>query len=368
MRIGLIQLPETEQGFYASYISHLLTEYAQWLGYKLVTIHTIKEIPQDKDNTLFIIENENAGLQKLFFERHVQHLLQHIGCEICINLTRYFFKKINLPHLFVLQEINLLNKGKKNFLASIIPSSKERNTKIFSSGMQLLAYAHCAKENFEAMHPGFSMPVQIVPFTASPEMKALEWPDRVLIKAQYAGNREYFLCMGDGDEAMYIEILKGFSKFKKWQQSSMQLVLVLDETDWLESFLEKLITYRYKEDVVIIREINETQLAGLFAAAYSFIHASRQQENLEAVVSALQCAMPLICMDLPTYREYAGESALYLEGFMAMEVSKHLIGIYKNENFRAQMAQVARDTAYRYNQETEKVNLWRFLESLIIQP
>ncbi len=361
MRIGLIELAANERGYYAAYLSSLLTDYALWLGYRVHTLHTIKDIPVEKENTVYLITKEQAGLQPLFFEKHVRLLLEHAGINCCLNLTGHYFKKIKQAQIFALQDIHLLVPEKHSFFSRLYSSKKENTLQKFPAGMQALAYAETVKETCCTLQPSVS--IQVVPFTASPEMKELEWPDKILVKAQYAGNKEYFLCMGDVAEAEFIEIIKGFSKFKKWQQSSMQLVLVLDDTAWLETFMEKLKSYRYKDDLVIIQEINETQLAGLFASAYGFLHASLTAENLEPIVSSLQCAVPLICMDLPAYREYAGESALYMESLTLTEVSKHLIGLYKNENYKSQMAAHARTAVVRYQRETEKVNLWKILET-----
>ena len=48
-----------------------------------------------------------------------------------------------------------------------------------------------------------------------------------MIKAMQADNNEYFISiLKDDNEEDFTLLLRAFSKFKKWQQSSMKLLLL----------------------------------------------------------------------------------------------------------------------------------------------
>lgn len=355
MRIAIIQNPEEICSEYAGYISGLLADYATWLGYEICMIDSIKELHQKSANCIFILEVKSSWLPHFFVENKIALQFKKSAIDVTINLTSKYYDKIS-PQVITLDE-EIFNRNKKNFHLA----KKKINDE---SAFAIITYAHSEKEKLDAILPGLNKDVQVIPFTAPGEFKAFEWPEKVLIKSQYAANKEYFLCLGDESETLLLEVLKGFSKFKKWQQSSMQLIIVMDETDWLESFLEKLNTYRYKDDVQIIREINPSQLASIFASAYVFLHITNIAEKIEPFVAAMQCGIPVICLDTPVLHEYGGDAALYMSVIDMVEISKNMIGIYKNEIHKSQMEKSAKEAAQKFKLDDVSKKLWLMVESL----
>lgn len=359
MCILIIQDPAETIEDYAAYISTLITDYAKWLGYEILYIDTLKNLNEKKDNCIFVLQNLKTSLPGFLFEKKIAAHFKKAGIDLFINLTEKFRANMNLPQIMGMDE-NIFTRNKKKFISTY----KNKNGK---NHLTLMTFADSEKEKLKTFTKENNIEVIQIPFTASNEFKTFEWPDKVLIKAQYAGNKEYFLCLGAENGSLLLEVLKGFSKFKKWQQSSMQLILVMDETAWLDNFLEKLKSYRYTNDVQIIREINLSQLSCLFASAYSFIHATKVTENLEPIVSAMQCSIPVICTDTPAFREYAGDAALYMPAFDAAEISKNMIGVYKNEIYKAQMEKSAQEESLKYNRDEVSKKLWMLMESLAVK-
>ncbi len=356
MRILIIQNTDETISDYAEYISGLITDYAKWLGYEIIHIDTLKSLNKKKDNCIFVLQNLKTSLPGFLLEKKMAAHFKKAGIDLSINLTEKFQANIDLPQIMGMDE-NIFTRNKKKFNSTYKKSNGKNH-------LTLITFAGSEKEKLKTFTKENNIEVIQIPFTASNEFKTFEWPDKVLIKAQYAGNKEYFLCLGGENESLLLEVLKGFSKFKKWQQSSMQLILVMDATDWLDSFLEKLKNYRYKDDVQIIRDINISQLACLFAAAYSFIHATNVPENLEPLVTAMQCSIPIICTDTPVLREYASEAALYMPVFDAAEISKNMIGVYKNEIYKTQMENSAKESSQKYKRDEVSKKIWLLIESL----
>lgn len=357
MRILIIQNPAETIKDYAAYISTLITDYATWLGYEIIHTNSFKNIKDKKDNCIFVLTYLHSW--DFLFDKKLALVFKKSGIDVMINLIKTSRLKNNPPRIVAIDD-EIYSKTNRKFLSA---TKKAK----FNNEITFITYAKSEKEKFKLFATGNEVDVQLVPFTASGEFKTFEWPDKVLIKAQYSGNKEYFLCLGQENEAQLLEVLKGFSKFKKWQQSSMQLILVVDESGWLDNFIEKLKSYRYTNDVQIIRDINLSQLACLFAAAYSFIHATNIPENIEPLVSAMQCSIPAICTDIPVFREYAGDAALYMPVFEAAEISKHMIGVYKNEIYKTRMEKSALEASQQYKRDDVSKKLWQLLEPLAVK-
>jgi glycosyltransferase involved in cell wall biosynthesis len=98
----------------------------------------------------------------------------------------------------------------------------------------------------------------------------MEWEEKEKIKEEYAGGTEYFLFTGDIYPPDHlITLLKAFSYFKKWQQSNMKLIMAGPANRKTEKLKEKLATYKYREDVIIIENPDPQTIQELTGAAYA---------------------------------------------------------------------------------------------------
>lgn len=171
---------------------------------------------------------------------------------------------------------------------------------------------------------------------------ALSWTETESIRTQHTGGREYFLFTGDIDGPhRLIELLKAFSLFKKRQQSNMQLVIAGYATEWTDVFEEKLVSYKYRADVALLREPGWEETVRLAAAAYAMVYPSVSDVLPLAPLLALQAGVPVIASDIPAVRgltsaaEWVDNSRLE-EGF-----SQAMMLLYKDEAHKQQLVRKA---------------------------
>lgn len=109
----------------------------------------------------------------------------------------------------------------------------------------------------------------------------MEWEEREQLKEKYAGGTEYFLYTGPiYPPDPLITLLKAFSHFKKWQQSNMKLVLAGAANRKTKKLKDKLGTYKYREDVLIIENPDPGITQELTAAAYAPVYLQENEEEL----------------------------------------------------------------------------------------
>jgi glycosyltransferase involved in cell wall biosynthesis len=185
-----------------------------------------------------------------------------------------------------------------------------------------------------------------------------------MIKAQHADNKEYFVSViDDTDVDSFILVLQAFSKFKKWQQSSMQL-LVLPKFESLDAAIKaKHKTYKYREDVRLIEGIEEKQVADIIASAYAFIHMAMANAHLLILSVAMQCSLPVISFEDDDVKEYVANAGLYCTEKNAGSLGNILIQLYKDENLHAQLKEAAKMQASNLSREKCQDKLWQLLET-----
>ncbi|MES1224189.1 MAG: glycosyltransferase, partial [Bacteroidota bacterium] len=150
--------------------------------------------------------------------------------------------------------------------------SEEHTLKSGAEGGRLVLFLSNDKEQPKNTS-AYGWPVTVIKPACRNVINELPWAEAESIKTQYTGGRSFFLFAGNiSDQHQLIELLKSFSVFKKWQQSNMQLVIAGYTTGETEAFEEKLQHYKYKSDVVLLKDVEETEIAKLIAASYTVVY------------------------------------------------------------------------------------------------
>ena len=181
--------------------------------------------------------------------------------------------------------------------------------------------------------------INLLPITPSSEIYPLDYNLQQMYKGTHAGGTEYFLSVANENKSS-IELLQAFSQFKKWQKSNMKLLLV-PSNGIQRSFLEeKLRTYKYRTDVMVVPAgLTVHNWYQLISSAYATVLLA---DGAPAYLMALEAAK-------------AGVSVIALGSFakaMHMEdmvtaypettpsfIAEALLLVYKNEKIKAERSQ-----------------------------
>lgn len=171
----------------------------------------------------------------------------------------------------------------------------------------------------------------ILPIAPPPVFTPAEWQIREDIKSQYADGSEYFVFYAPAATAAdLLCLLKAFSVFKKWQKSSMKLVMI----NPADALLPDMETYRYRVDVTFLRQLAVTEIAQVTAGAWCQVHPVAGDTLGMSVLQALHCEVPVITISSPALQETGGEACLYTEQDDFNAIGQEMIRIYKDEALR----------------------------------
>jgi glycosyltransferase involved in cell wall biosynthesis len=192
----------------------------------------------------------------------------------------------------------------------------------------------------------------------------LSWFEREQVKEGYADGREYFLFTGGvHPRKNLLNLLKAFSLFKKWQQSNMKL-LVAGRLAWqYEDVLDKLKTYKYRDDVVMLGYISDEQLAKITASAYALVYPSFFEGFGLPILEAMQCEVPVITSHTSSMPEIGGSAALYADPSDPETIAKHMLNLYRNESQRIALTEAGKLQAAKFSWEKSAGELWEIIET-----
>jgi glycosyltransferase involved in cell wall biosynthesis len=117
-------------------------------------------------------------------------------------------------------------------------------------------------------------------------------------------------------------------------------LIVIGRLAWqYADLIEKLKTYKYREDVVMLNYVSDEQLAKITASAYALVYPSFFEGFGLPILEAMQSATPVICSNTSSMPETAADAALLADPNSPEDIAKQMLAIYKDETLRDELVQ-----------------------------
>jgi glycosyltransferase involved in cell wall biosynthesis len=231
--------------------------------------------------------------------------------------------------------------------------------KFLQKAKKILTVSEFSKQDILLHYPVAVNKVSVVHGAAREGFDPLDWGSKDATKASYADGREYFLFVGGvHPRKNLMNLLKAFSLFKKWQHSNMKL-LVVGRLAWqYGDIVEKLKTYKYREDVVMLNYVSDYTLTQLTASAYALVYPSFFEGFGLPILEAMQSGVPVITSNTSSMPEIASEAALFASPDDPDAIAKQLLLIYKDESAREKLIEAGKLRADSFSWDDTTNKFW----------
>ena len=363
MRIALIHHSDDLTNDYAAYLAALLDEMAEKNEYVIKDYgHLLRarESLKEENVLLHIIIPASSNFSlKYWYGFKLARIFKKYKLDIVLCLYGTCTSS-PLKQLLIFPDKILAEQNTERPLWQQFASSKLQNSiKVAAS---VITYSAAAGETLKLLAAAPDIKVMLVPYTAPPLFVPMEWHNRLYIKSRFAENKEYFISiLPDNDEKIFTDLLKAFSKFKKWQQSGMKLILLPKEEAFSRAIEEKLETYKYRDDIKLVNDAEKKDIADLIAAAYALLHMPANDADLWPVTLALQCNVPVISYSTASIAEYCGDALLPANENSFEAFADALIQLYKDETLKTKMCDAAVLKTEEYKQDIFAAKLWELI-------
>ena len=239
---------------------------------------------------------------------------------------------------------------RENFDVSKMDTSRYPSTSIIiTTSAQLKNQIHNATKSS-------SLNVQVVHPAPAEDVSLADWSEKLAVKEKYSDGREFFLCFKSiSRSSQWEQILKAFSIFKKWQQSSFKLLLVGHVAPDFRNELEgKLASYKYRTDVTLLDPAVE-DINRILPTAFGIICADKDYTGIN-MLNAFQAEVPVISSPNDLFDEEL--SGAFLPAIaLADELSRQLINLYRDERLRDTLIEKGREKIKQFSW-VQTVNRW----------
>ncbi len=196
-------------------------------------------------------------------------------------------------------------------------------------------------------------------------IQTFSYNEKLAAREQFAQEKPYFVYTDfEIDKAGFLNLLKAFSAFKKMQQTNWKLVVYLRSrfaTKELEEIIQPLSNFKYRNDVNIVNNQDESTLAECLSGAYAHIStAERAAFNIQ-VLEALLTGIPSLAPRSEVTSKYAG-GILEITNNTPETLADQMMNLYKNEALRSLLSQNAEELKIDFD---KKANLNGLVTTLL---
>jgi len=279
-----------------------------------------KHFPYPNQKIISLPSGINNSIVRSFWcQFKLPAILKKHAVEYFITNTNYYTRKSKTKQIIWIDTAAVLN-------------NKRKLTRLSNAEMILTVNDYFKRISTTAM-PEIEKKVFVTGIGFNHLLSLHHHIDIEEIKNKYSDGADYFVCCSDSNQFDELMIcLKAFSQFKKWQQSNMQLLFLLN--DQQKNKLSKLLsTYKYKLDVKLIDKQDSFKNNEIMAGAYSIINTNTANSISANMLTALQLNKPLMVADLEYFKSSFADAAVYTK-IDENEIAKKMILLYKDENYR----------------------------------
>ena len=286
-------------------------------------------------------KTSNSLRLQYWFNYKIPALIRKHKADIFVSLEGICSLRTKTQQFLLINDLSFLQSSQPNkklhtrfykkYTAAFLVKAKTIAT-VSAYSKKLIADTYkIAAEKIDIIHPAIDK-----------IFKPLDWEQQEIIKEKYSDGKAYFLC---SENSNLINLLKAFSFFKKRQKSSM-LLLITGNTD--EAFKKEFKTYKLRNEVKLLEDIDKVELAKITASAYAMVHPVLYDDIALPALQALQCNVPLVTSNSGSLLTVFGEAAIYFNPENFEDIAQKMMLVFKDEDKTKELVKAGNELMEQY--------------------
>ncbi len=288
-------------------------------------------------------------LWKYWYNYKIPSILKKLNASIYINTDAIVSFRTNVPQILFLDDLIL--DDSINLLSPKIKKYHKKNSDYnLATAKKIIVTSKQAKDKMCSTFPSLQNKINVLPVAASVHFMPSAWQHQEQTKNTFTNGKDYFLVtINFTTEQDFINLLKAFTQFKKWQKSNLQLLIITQKNKLTTALTQQLANYKYKEDVQLLSNISISDYAKIISAAYTFFYPFPSTNFPLQVVEAMQSHVPVITQKANGIEIVFTDNVGYAKSIDIVDYSATMILLYKDENYRNQLIQKGVSFSFNYN-------------------
>jgi len=275
------------------------------------------------------------------FNYKIPAILRKYKADVFLSMEGNCSLRTVIPQCLLISDLGFLQSPQsikksqarfyKKYTAAFLAKAKVIATVSEYSKKSLTDQYKIAAENIAVVHPGIDE-----------VFKPLDWEEQEIVKEKYAEGKAFFLCSENGN---LINLLKAFSFFKKRQKSNMMLLITANTN---ENFKKEFKTYKLRDEVKLLEDLDKAELAKITASAYAMVYPVLYDDIALPALQALQCQVPLVTSDAGPLPSIFGKAALYVNPESFEDIAQKMMLVFKDEDRAKKLVKAGNEMMQQY--------------------
>ena len=298
-------------------------------------------------------------LWKWWYDVKIPLVLKKYKADVFVSCDGFCSLNTRVPQCLVLHDLAYLH------FPSFIKKPevffyKKQTPKFLKIAQSLATVSEFSKKDILSHYSIEAEKISIVYSAAKEIFQPVSEEIKAATKLKYTEGKEYFLYAGAiHPRKNPMNLVKAFSVFKKKQQTNMKLVLAGRLAWKYDSFMQKMKSYKYRNDVVLTGYLEENELAKVVGSAYALVYPSFLEGFGVPVLEAMQCNVPVITSSNSSMEEIAGDAALYTDPASFEDIAEKMMLVYKDEKLREALILKGQHVTPQFTWDKTAMLLWQ---------
>ena len=299
---------------------------------------------------------KNSLLLHYWYNFKLPALLKRYNASVFISENGVLGQRTTVKQIMVLQNIGSIKTGTaqtkfKRYLHKYFPVF------IKSADTIICTEKYLETELISKFSSAINKTVTIYPGLDT-KCKPISWQQKEEVIKAYADDRDFFLYpVSYLTEKNIVTALKAFSQIKKWQKSTMKLLLLSAEE---QTSVKGFDLYKYRDDVKIITVKDKAIAARIIAAAYALIFLPDEDDIAYDCLHAMQAEVPVITTISTLNKSMYEDAALY-SNLNEKDIAEKMMRLYKDEHLRNEQIKKGLLQIAKYNGSNTISAFWQVI-------
>jgi len=178
-------------------------------------------------------------------------------------------------------------------------------------------------------------------------------------RKKWSNGKPYFFFVGSMHPRKNIKrLIEAFTLFKQNTGSDLKLLLAGSLLWSTTGIKDSYIKSAYKDDIIFTGRLTDTELQKVLGAAYALSFVPIFEGFGLPIVEAMQSGVPVICSNVTSMPEVAGEAALIVDPYNIESIAGGMEKLYKNNNLRNRLIELGHIRKKQFSWDKTAKLLW----------
>jgi glycosyltransferase involved in cell wall biosynthesis len=154
-------------------------------------------------------------------------------------------------------------------------------------------------------------------------------------KRKFTNNSDFFVFIGTlHPRKNLLRLLRAFDDFKSETQSEIKLLIIGQALYKSDEIYEAAESLGHKRDVIFLGRVEDAMINKILGSALALTFVPTFEGFGIPIIEAMQCDVPVICSNVTSMPEVAGDAALLVNPLNVIDIKNAMIKIYKSGSLR----------------------------------